>query len=206
MSREPFNCYQFGPYRLDPNERRLWRNGKPVPLTPKAFETLVLLVQRSGRLVEKDELMKLLWPDSFVEESNLAQHVWTLRRTLGENKTGNEYIETVPKRGYRFMAEVRDLGHESFELVAERRTLTRIVTEDGVEVSERPRDSLPESEARNLIAGKRRWAPRNRALAVGALVLFLLMISALTLRWWRSAEARRTEAARAATRTNLTSM
>ena len=78
------------------------RNGEPVPLTPKAFATLVVLVQRSGHLVQKDELMKLLWPDSFVEESNLNQHVWTLRQTLGENKAGNEYIETVPKRGYRF--------------------------------------------------------------------------------------------------------
>ena len=206
MSKEPFNCYQFGPYRLDPNERRLLRNGEPVPLTPKAFATLVVLVQRSGRLVEKDELMKLLWPDSFVEESNLNQHVWTLRRTLGENKAGNEYIETVPKRGYRFMAEVQELGHEGFELVAERRTLTHIVTEDGVEASERPRERLSESEASNLIAGKRRWVTRRRALAVGGLGLLLLTVSVLTLRWWRSGEARRTEAAPAATRTNLTSM
>src|SRR5438874_7650803 len=173
MSKDPLNCYEFGPYRLDLNEGRLLRNGEPVPLTPKTFATLVVLVQRSGRLVEKDELMKLLWPDSFVEESNLNQHIWTLRKTLGENPTGNEYIETVPKRGYRFMAEVRDLGHESFELVAERRTLTRIVTEDGVEVRERPRDPLPESEARNLIAGKRRWVTRGRALAAGALGLLL---------------------------------
>lgn len=206
MSKEPFNCYQFGPYRLDPNEGRLLRNGEPVPLTPKALATLVVLVQRSGRLVEKDELMKLLWPGSFVEESNLAQHVWTLRRTLGENQAGHEYIETVPKRGYRFMAEVQDLGDESFELVAERRTLTHIVTEDGVEASEWPRERLPESDAGYLIGGKRRWLTRRRALAVGGLGLLLLTVSVLTLRWWRSGEARRTEAARAATRTKLTSM
>ena len=105
--------------------------------------------------------MKLLWPDSFVEESNLNQHVWTLRRTLGENKAGSEYIETVPKRGYRFTAEVQHLGHESFELVVERRTLTHTVTEDGVEVSARPAERLPESEARNLIAVKRRWVTRR---------------------------------------------
>src|SRR5438132_7617185 len=206
MNKEPFSCYQFGPYYLDPNEGRLLRNGEPVPLTPKAFATLVVLVQRSGRLVEKDELMKLLWPDSFVEESNLNQHVWTLRKTLGENQAGHEYIETVPKRGYRFMAEVQHLGHESFELVAERRTLTHIVTEDGAETSERPRERLPESEARNLIAGKRQWATRRRALAIGALGLLLLTVSALTVRRWRSGEARRTEAARAASSTNLTSI
>src|SRR5260370_13333211 len=157
MSKEPFNCYEFGPYRLDLHEGRLLRNGEPVPLTPKAFGTLVVLVQRSGHLVEKDELMKRLWPDNFVEESNLNQHVWTLRKALGENKAGNEYIETVPKRGYRFAAEVQEFGHEGFELVAERRTLTHIVTEDGVESSERSRERISESEARNLIAGKRRW-------------------------------------------------
>src|SRR5438105_5866 len=206
MNKEPFSCYQFGPYYLDPNEGRLLRNGEPVPLTPKAFATLVVLVQRSGRLVEKDELMKLLWPDSFVEESNLNQHVWTLRKTLGENKAGNEYIETVPKRGYRFVAEVQKLGHESLELVAERRTFTHIVTEDGVEASEPSRERLPESEASYLIGGKRRWASRRRAPAAGALVLLLLMVSALTFRRWRSREARSTEAVRAATRTNLTSM
>ncbi len=180
MSKEPFNCYEFGSYRLDPNEGRLWRNGEPVPLTPKAFATLVALVQRSGRLVEKDELMKLLWPDSFVEESNLNQHVWTLRKTLGENKAGNEYIETVPKRGYRFMAEVQELGHEGFEVVAERRTLTHIVTEDAVEASEPLREQLAESQAPYLIAGQRRWAIRGRALAVGGLALLLLTISVLT--------------------------
>ena len=150
--------------------------------------------------------MKLLWPDSFVEESNLNQHVWTLRRTLGENKAGSEYIETVPKRGYRFTAEVQHLGHESFELVVERRTLTHTVTEDGVEVSARPAERLPESEARNLIAVKRRWVTRRRALAVGGLGVLLLTVSALTLRWWRLGEARRAEAAPTATRTNLTSM
>ena len=206
MSKEPLNCYEFGPYRLDLNEGRLLRNGEPVPLTPKAFATLVVLVQRSGHLVEKNELMKLLWPDSFVEESNLNQHVWTLRRTLGENKAGHEYIETVPKRGYRFMAEVQHLGDESFELVAERRTLTHIVTEDGAETSERPRERLPESEARKLIAGKRQWATRRRALAIGALGLLLLTVSALIVRRWRSGEARRTEAAPTAIRTNPTSM
>src|ERR1700674_2345829 len=158
MSKEPLNCYEFGPYRLDLNEGRLLRNGDPVPLPPKAFATLVVLVQRSGHLVEKDELMKLLWPDSFVEESNLNQQVWTLRKTLGENQAGNEYIETVAKRGYRFMAEVQDLGHQSFELVAERRTLTHIVTEDRVEEGDGERQ--PESEASKLLAGKRRWVTR----------------------------------------------
>src|SRR5947199_1904638 len=129
-----------------------------------------------------------------------------LRNLKVISKRINEYIETMPKRGYRLMAEVQHLGHESFELVAERRTLARIVTEDGVEASEPPTERLPESEARNLLAGKRQWATRRRALAIGAFGLLLLTVSALTLRWWRSGEARRTEAAPAATRANPTSM
>src|SRR5687768_2143760 len=99
--------YEFGPYRLIPQERLLLRAGEPVALTPKAFETLVALVRRAGRLADKDELLKEVWPDSFVEESNLAQNVFALRKILGEGENGQKYIETVPKRGYRFLATVR---------------------------------------------------------------------------------------------------
>jgi len=107
MNRQEGQLYEFGPYRLIPAERLLLRDGEPVALTPKAFETLVALVERAGHLAEKDELLKVVWPDSFVEESNLAQNVFALRRALGESKKGKPYIETVPKRGYRFLASVR---------------------------------------------------------------------------------------------------
>lgn len=99
--------YEFGPYELDLSVGRLHRRGEVVALPPKAFDTLVALVRRAGRLVEKAELMKELWPDTFVEESNLAQQVFTLRRLLGEQPNGRPYIETVPKRGYLFAAPVR---------------------------------------------------------------------------------------------------
>ena len=99
--------YEFGPFRLDPAERRLMRDGQPVPLTPKAFDALLVFVENNNRLLNKDELLATIWPDSFVEESNLAQHVSTLRRALGEQPDGRPYIETVPKRGYRFIAEVK---------------------------------------------------------------------------------------------------
>ena len=99
--------YEFGPYELDLSVARLHRQGEVVALPPKAFDTLVALVHRAGRLVEKAELMKELWPDTFVEESNLAQQVFTLRRLLGEQPDGRPYIETVPKRGYLFAAPVR---------------------------------------------------------------------------------------------------
>ena len=98
--------YEFGPYRLVPSERLLLREGEPVALAPKAFETLVALVRRAGRLSDKEELLKEVWPDAFVEESNLTQNVFALRRALGPADNGKPYIETVPKRGYRFLAAV----------------------------------------------------------------------------------------------------
>src|SRR5438874_1685200 len=100
-------CYDFGPYRLDSNERVLTRAGEIISLTPKATDILVLLVSNAGQLVEKDELLKQVWPDTFVEESNLTQNIFVLRRALGDERAGPRYIETVTRRGYRFIAEVR---------------------------------------------------------------------------------------------------
>jgi DNA-binding winged helix-turn-helix (wHTH) protein/TolB-like protein/tetratricopeptide (TPR) repeat protein len=107
MKKSPRHCYEFGPFRVDPAERQLLREGQVVPLTPKVFDTLLLFSENSNLLLTKDEMIKRLWPDSFVEESNLAQNVSMLRRALGEQPNGKPYIETVPKRGYRFIAEVR---------------------------------------------------------------------------------------------------
>jgi DNA-binding winged helix-turn-helix (wHTH) protein/TolB-like protein len=99
--------YEFGPFRLDVRARRLLRNGEPLPLTPKDFEILVLLVTNRKRVVTKAELMTTLWPESFVEEANLTQHIFTLRRALGDQSNGKPYVETIPRSGYRFAAEVR---------------------------------------------------------------------------------------------------
>jgi len=98
--------YEFGPFRLEPNERRLLRGDEIVALTPKAFDTLHLLVRNGGHLMEKDELIGMLWPDTFVEEGSLSNNVFLLRKALGANP---EYIETVPGRGYRFIGSVRQL-------------------------------------------------------------------------------------------------
>ena len=102
----PGDSYEFGPFRLDPAERVLTKNGDPLPLTPKAFDILHLLVRNAGHLLEKNHLMDAIWPDAFVEEKTLAQNIFTLRRTLGLDRDGRQYIETVPKRGYRFRASV----------------------------------------------------------------------------------------------------
>src|SRR5215813_3665920 len=106
MRQDRDQVYQFGVFRLEPAERRLQRKGETISLTPKAFDTLVFLVERAGHLVEKEELMKALWPDSFVEDANLAQQVFTLRKVLGETDEGGQFIETVARKGFRFAAPV----------------------------------------------------------------------------------------------------
>lgn len=100
--------YEFGPFRVDVAERLLLRDGIAVPLPPKAFDTLLVLIEKSGRLVEKGELMKRLWPDTFVEEANLAHNISLLRKTFDEGSNGNKYIQTVPRHGYRWLVEVKE--------------------------------------------------------------------------------------------------
>ncbi len=104
--------YEFGPYCLDISNRLLLKHGEVVPLTSKAFDTLVLLVENHGQVLPKDDMMNRLWPDTFVEEINLTVHISALRKTLGEDPTQRRYIVTVPKRGYSFVAPVRQSsGH-----------------------------------------------------------------------------------------------
>ena len=104
--QETLRLYEFGPFRLDPAERKLLRGNEIVTLTPKAFDTLHLLVRNNGRVLEKDELIRMLWPDTFVEEGSLSNHIFLLRKALGEDPT---FIETVPRRGYRFVGAVQQL-------------------------------------------------------------------------------------------------
>jgi TolB-like protein/DNA-binding winged helix-turn-helix (wHTH) protein len=105
--------FRFGEYFLNVAERRLLCRGESVALTPKAFDTLLLLVKNAGHLVEKEAFLKQLWPNVFVEESSLAQNISVLRKVLGDDGNGSKFIETVPKRGYRFVAEVREAVEES---------------------------------------------------------------------------------------------
>ena len=112
MRKKTDHYYLFGAFRLDPDECRLQKDGLVVPLTPKTLAMLLMLVRNHGSLVEKGELLQELWPDTFVEESNLTFNISVLRKALGETAHTPSYIETVPKRGYRFVAHVREVRTE----------------------------------------------------------------------------------------------
>ncbi|MGE3492978.1 MAG: tetratricopeptide repeat protein [Vicinamibacterales bacterium] len=98
--------FEFGEFRLDAARRLLFRGDAPVPILPRAFDILLCLVQRRGQLVTKEELLKAVWPDTFVEEGNLAQNISVIRRALGESPRDHRYIVTIPRRGYRFAPEI----------------------------------------------------------------------------------------------------
>lgn len=115
MSRQNTYLYEFGLFRLIPTERQLLRRNRPVPLPPKAFDILLVLVENSGHLVEKDMLLNRVWPDTVVEESNLAVNVATLRKALGDHPDGRHYIKTEHKLGYRFVEKVRRVSADSEE-------------------------------------------------------------------------------------------
>src|SRR5215510_13385511 len=115
MKQQTQLIYEFGSFRLDVTEHLLLREGESVPLTPKAFDLLLALVERHGHLLEKDELLKKVWPDTFVEEANLASNISQLRKALGDGENGHRYIETMPKRGYRFVASVNKVEDEGAE-------------------------------------------------------------------------------------------
>ena len=101
---------EFGPDRVDTAERTLWREGKRIPLTPKAVDTLIVLVASGGRVVEKEDLIQKVWPDTYVTEANLTQNVSSLRKALGERANDHRYVVTVPGRGYSFVVPVTSLS------------------------------------------------------------------------------------------------
>ena len=122
-------AYEFGPYRFSLAQRVLTRDGEIISLTPKATEILVRLVVNAGQLLEKDDLLKEVWPDTFVEEANLTQYIFTLRRALGDERAGPRYIETVSRRGYRFVADVRVCeGRRRTQPLPRNRRLSRMLT------------------------------------------------------------------------------
>jgi pimeloyl-ACP methyl ester carboxylesterase/DNA-binding winged helix-turn-helix (wHTH) protein len=143
MQAQSKRFYIFGLFRLDVTERLLFGQQGVVSLTPKAFDTLLILVENSGHVLSKNELMEKVWPDSFVEENNLAQNISMLRKALGEESGGQKYIETVSKRGYRFVADVRESLEGEADLIVRERTRTRIIIEEETDEDERESASQP---------------------------------------------------------------
>lgn len=164
--------YEFGPFRMDPDKQVLLRENVPVPITPRAFETLLVLVRRNGEVVSKEELLKSIWPDSFVEESNLSQNVFMLRRALGDTPEDRNYIVTLPGRGYRFAAEVRTISHGAEALVAQKLSRTQIVIEQDEPEPAQLVNAVP-LPARQKMLWRYRWA-------AGA-ILVILSLGALLL-------------------------
>ncbi len=200
MSKQLNQLYEFGEFQLDVAERVLKRGERPVSLTPKAFETLLVLVRRSGHLVEKDELMKQVWAEAFVEEANLARNIWTLRKALGDDEKEHRYIETVPRLGYRFVAPVRVVAEDDAEVMFSRRIRAQIITdEDDLDTTRvapaqvNPIASFERRRQQPVALRSPVVAERQRSQRP---VLFILatIVLAMTgfglLRWWRYPSAK----------------
>jgi len=177
--------YVFGHFRLDAGERALFYEGKLVSLTPKALDTLCVLVSRAGHVVSKEELMQAVWPDTFVEDGNLSVNIFALRKALGEGTNGHNYIETVPRRGFRFVAPVELEEHVPAGLTIQTRTRMRVVTEEIEETHPespepippmpRPGEELPALPAPRPV--RRAWP----AFAAGIAVLAVIVTGT---GWW----------------------
>ncbi len=144
MSEKNRRFYEFGPFRLDPEKRRLLRDGELVHLSRKSVDALIVLVENSGKLLEREALMQAVWAESFVEDANLTVAISNLRKALGQNGETAEYIETIPRVGYRFVAEVHDRYEQAQPLIIEKRTQSRTVIEEELTTDHRahPADSL----------------------------------------------------------------
>ncbi len=167
--------YEFGDWRLDPDEHLLLCRGNPVPLTPKVFLTLLVLVENAGRLVPKDEFMRRVWPDAFVEEAALAQNISLLRKTLATSARNGAAIETVPKRGYRLLAAVRaqDAGVE--------KAPAAVPSVPGATVN--PRDETGKASLGIAATHLRRQSWSTRLIVGAGFILLLLALSVIYARW-----------------------
>ena len=190
MSASPKQLYQFGMFAVDTDQRVLLREGKPQPLAPKIFETLLILVENNGRIVAKDELMNRLWPDSFVEEANLTFNIQQIRKCLGDNARKPLYVETIARRGYRFIADVKTCfpDSESGDEAAARAIRQDALTEESLQPAEDK--STVEAKTSDTTIAQNPARPSStrtkpNVLALSA-VLIILLVMAVVL--WKSPE------------------
>lgn len=168
MSEQTSDFYEFGRFRVKSDERVLRRGEDLVPLTPKAFDILLTLLENDGRIVNKDDLMKKVWPNTFVEEGNLTQNVSLLRKALGESANGPQFIETVPRRGYRFVAPVNRVAENGQDHVIEN------AAELPTQLPTNAQETQPSSKARS-ISDSGRWTSLSRRLPAVALTLAIVL-------------------------------
>lgn len=179
MSHSARRLYEFGPFRLDAAKGVLWRDQQAVALTPRLMEMLLAFVENSERVIEKDELMNRLWPDSIVEEANLTVNISALRKALGQRGNENRYIVTVPGRGYRFVAEVTDVREQEAEVVLEQHTSTEIIIEEEEDERRAVTPAVPLPERPLWIALRQ---PLRRKLLIGSLI-GLILVGAVSYLW-----------------------
>ena len=173
MDESQNRIYEFGEFRIDPAKRLLLKHdGEPLPLMPKAFDTLLYLVRNSGKTIEKDELMAAVWADTIVEENNLTQNISILRRLFGEKPGEHRFIVTVPGRGYKFVQQVREIEEEENGGTAEREKQEAVRAGASAE--------LDENQGLKI---KNRKSPRRRAAAW--LVSAVLAAGAVGVYFWR---------------------
>ena len=179
MSEPIHRFYEFGPFCIDAERRVLLRDGELVPVAPKAFDTLLVLVKHHGDVLEKDELMEILWPDSDVEEANLPLHISALRKALGESPNERRYIITIPGRGYRFAADVKEADDHTSDVIVARYTRSTLVIQD--QEHRRPLEQKP----MGLPAASSTDRPKMIFIGV-ALAIIALVAVAFYFRYGRS--------------------
>ncbi|MEK7830418.1 MAG: tetratricopeptide repeat protein [Acidobacteriota bacterium] len=204
MAMPDKHLFDFDLFRVDAQKRLLTRAGEVLPLTPKAFDTLLALVEKRGRVIEKDELMQSVWPDTIVEESALSRNIYLLRKALGESPDEHRFIVTVPGRGYRFVAEVTEAQAETVEFIVATKTRASIVTEEedwgAEEVGDGGTGRLGDGEIRRLGDGETEGrnaqlpaivAPSRRRVTAlyfaGGLMLVVLAAGAVY--WWGKSQS-----------------
>ncbi|MBX7218662.1 MAG: DPP IV N-terminal domain-containing protein [Blastocatellia bacterium] len=182
VKKEDTNIYEFDGFRLEIAERRVSRGGERIALQPKTFDLLLVLVRHAGQLRRKQDLMEEVWGDAAVEEANLTKNIGLLRKALGTRPDGNDYIETIPRFGYRFDAEVQTINGSKPELVVERFTITNVVTEEFDVIEDDGLPVAPGEPVKLLPAHATPSQPANPWLAWFAVGLFAVLLAMGG--WW----------------------
>ncbi|MBI4751148.1 MAG: winged helix-turn-helix domain-containing protein [Acidobacteria bacterium] len=179
MNKQIKHFYEFGPFSIDAGNRLLLRDGEPVALQPKTFDTLLLLVEHRGQVLEKNEIMDKVWPDTIVEESNLTQNIYILRKILADPASEHKYIETLPRRGYRFIASVEEVWNEEAGLLVEEHTKSTIVIEEEQDEVRKEIENQSDGAEEAILAapesGRSVW--RQKMLVATCVVIGLVIVA-----------------------------